>query len=66
MVKQRSDLREIYEGLYDRHINNETQNASLARAMCNVRWEAYTQALMDFDIINENERNVLLGWMYGD
>lgn len=55
---QKSDLFNIY--LKKRDTLKNADNQSLAIAILLIQWESYTEALVDFGIINKKERDELL------
>jgi len=61
MTSKKSDLFEIYCAKRDEALNDETYtNRSLAIGLFRIRWHSYTEALLDFGIINEEDRKHLL------
>ena len=61
VTPKKSDLFEIYCSKRDEALNDKTYtNRSLAIALFCIRWHSYTEALLDFGIINENDRKHLL------
>lgn len=61
MTFKKSDLFDVYCTKRNEALNDETfTNRSLAIALFCIRWESYVQALIDFGVINEWDKEKLL------